>query len=97
MPGHVLNLPQIVVLQPVSDNTGPDLFGTVDPRMALPDGPEHMQQTVLDVFTAVETDKKMALKPCSVYRVRPSCRSWIAYPGEDLWPDLCVNLSIYGI
>ena len=63
---HVLDLPQVVMFQPVSDYTGPDLLGVLDVRVGFPEPFKKVVQAVFYVLTAVYTGKKLAFKPVSV-------------------------------
>jgi len=60
--GHVLDLPQVVMFEPVGDYTGPDLFGVLDVRVDFPEPFKKVVQAVFYVLTAVYTGKKLAFK-----------------------------------
>jgi len=58
--GHVLDLSQVVMFQPVGDYTGPDLPGVLDVRVDFPEVFKKVVQAVFYVLTAVYTGKKLS-------------------------------------
>ena len=85
MPGHVLHLPEIVMLQPVGDHATADLFSIPNFRMVPVDIPEHVKQGAAKIFTAADTKEHPLTDQLPVNMIRFSCRSFLSgpfqYPG----------------
>ncbi len=80
MPGHILHLPQVVVLQPVGDHTAADLFGVPDLRIFPVDIPEHVQQGAAKIFTAIYTTEHPLTDQLLVNVIRLPGRSLLSGP-----------------